>query len=640
MNPVWSLLAEAGDLTSLLAQVSEQEQLVVAITDFRATILDTYKAREIPPELQKPTLREEYAAGFNGVISLVDQMEVALDKQIDERMKKFKVLYVALIANFFLLFCFTIFSFWRYSTHRRRTENQLRNMQENLNTIINSIDSMLITIDASEAITQWNTAAEKYFGHPSQNVLGTNVFEAVPILAAYRSKIETVFHSNKSRTMYREACGKPGQERFYNIAFGYCGAINGVVIRIDDVTKQELVDEQMRQSQKMEVVENLVGGLANDFNNVLGAIMGTISMLKFSLDNPERAIDDIRANIDVIESSTERAVVMVGQLLSISQKAPSEFAPIDLNASVRHILKICQNTFDKRIELIAELFDVKSLVKGDAAQLEQVFLNMCDNAAQAMTTMRAEGEDQGGQLLVSIDKVYPDKNYRANHPKATESAYWILRFTDSGIGMSAETLAKIFDPFFTTKKRGESTGLGLTMVNDIIQTHGGFIEVESEQGKGTTFHIFLPEYVAKTRGGEEEEQEVKVDEEEKIPVGTGNIFVVDDEVIMRKTASGILKKLGYDVLTAENGEEAVEIFKEKHAEIRLTILDMAMPKKSGKEAYIEMKKIDPNLKVLLVSGFTKDKRIDEVLALGVNGFIKKPYSMVTLAQEIKKTLQG
>lgn len=307
-----------------------------------------------------------------------------------------------------------------------------------------------------------------------------------------------------------------------------------------------------------------------------------------------------------------------------------------MNVSVKHILKICENTFDKRIELVAELFDVKSLVKGDAAQIEQVLLNLCDNAAQAMTTMKPEGEHQGGELTVAIDKVYPDKQYRVEHPKATESAYWIIGVSDNGIGMSRETIQKMFDPFYTTKKRGEGSGLGLAMVNDIIQQHNGFIEVESEIGKGTTFKLYVPEFAKP--GVEEEEESIQVDVEEKIPVGSGMVFVVDDEAIMRKTASGILKKLGYDVIVAENGEEAVDIYKERHNDIALTLLDMAMPKKNGKEAYIEMKEINPELKALLVSGFKKDKRIDDVLELGINGFVKKPYSMVTLAQEIKKVL--
>ena len=634
MNAVWSLLEEALSYSSVLSEIGEEKKLEDNIHAYKAILLECYKAKDLPKDERPPDLNKKYNKAFNNIMKHIGKFEKNLKKLIDEKKATFKTLFIALNANLFLLFCCTIYSFWRYSVQRKDTEEKLKSTQENLNTILNSIDSLIMTVDPQERIVQWNYAAENYYGKPRHTVIGSNIWETVPLLNNYKSKIETVFHSNKPRTFYREVYGKPGQERYYNIALNFCPGINGVVIRIDDITKHELVEEQIRQSQKMEVVENLIGGLAHDFNNVLGAITGTISMMKFSLENPDNAVDEIKNNIDIIESSTERAVVMVQQLLSLSQKNSAEFVPLDLNSSVRHILKICENTFDKRVELIAELFDVKSLIKGDPAQIEQVILNLCDNAAQSMTIMREPGEAQGGELTISIDKVYPDKHYRTIHPKASEAAYWIVRISDTGVGMTAETINKMFDPFFTTKSQGEGSGLGLTLVNDIVQQHNGFIEVDSEVGNGTTFSIFLPEY-SKGKAVEEEE-EISVDEEERIPVGSGTVFVVDDEAVMRKTAASILKKLGYNVIFAENGEEAVEIYREKHREIGLTLLDMAMPKKSGKDAYVEMKQINPDLKVLLVSGFAKDKRIDDVLKLGVNGFIKKPYSMVTLAQEVKK----
>jgi CheY-like chemotaxis protein len=203
--------------------------------------------------------------------------------------------------------------------------------------------------------------------------------------------------------------------------------------------------------------------------------------------------------------------------------------------------------------------------------------------------------------------------------------------------MDKDTLTKVYDPFYTTKEKADATGLGLTLVQDIVKQHNGFTEIESALGQGTSFSIFLPELSSPpVPEGQEEKTPDIVSAAEQIPTGSGLVFVVDDEEVMRKTASNILEKLGYDVIFAEDGEEAVEIYKENYRDIKVVLLDMAMPRMSGKDAYVEMKKIYPEVKALLVSGFKKDERIIEALDLGVNGFIQKPYSMITLAQEVKK----
>jgi CheY-like chemotaxis protein len=360
-------------------------------------------------------------------------------------------------------------------------------------------------------------------------------------------------------------------------------------------------------------------------------------MMKYSLENNGGNLDEIRNNMDLIESSAERAVVMVQQLLSVAQKHELCLGNVDLNGIIQHILRLCQNTIDKRISLAGEIYNTKAMTKVDPALIEQVLLNLCDNAVHSMTVMRPT-DKRGGVLTISIDKVYPDRNYRSLHPQALRPAYWILSVSDTGVGMDSETVSKIFDPFFTTKAGLQANGLGLTIANDIIRQHNGFIEVESRPDIGSRFNIFLPEITVAEVAGAAPATETHA--ESQIPVGSGLVLVADDELIMRKTAKGILTKLGYEVVFAEDGEQTVNVFKERYNEIRVVLLDMAMPKMSGREAYIEMKKICPELKVILISGFKKDKRIEEILGLGVNAFIQKPYSMITLAQEVKKVITG
>ena len=293
-------------------------------------------------------------------------------------------------------------------------------------------------------------------------------------------------------------------------------------------------------------------------------------------------------------------------------------------------MKICENTIDKSIELNAELYNVKAVVNADPKQLEQALLGICDNASYAIVTN--PDREAARDITVSLDRVCPDNVFRGKQPLAVEDAYWTISVADTGLGMSKDIIHRMFEPFYTTKDH--ATGLGLAVVRDIVTMHDGFLEVRSDTGTGSIITIYIPEYSGEAGVSEEE---VQPDYSEQIPLGEGVVLVVDDEEVMRRTASNILQKLGYTVITANDGEEAVEVFKEQSSQILITLLDLSMPKMSGSDAYSAMKEIDPDVKALLVSGFD-DERIQTTLSLGVNGFIKKPYSMVSLTQEMKRII--
>ena len=551
------------------------------------------------------------------------------------------------MLNIIVICGFTIYLVWRYASKRKQSEDELLAAHNDLETLLNTLDAILITVDQKGVILQWNSKAERYFGKPSDAMVGRLLYNIIPAFKIYQAQIEAVFLSRKGKEHYHEKLQiESGHERFFNVILTPISqpskGVSGVLIRADDITEQELRDEQGRQTQKMQVVENIIGGLAHDFNNVLGAITGTISMMRFSLDN-KSSIEDIKGNIELIEGSAERAVVMVQQMLMMVQKQKTEMVQLDLNSSILHVLRICQNSYDRRINIEANLYDVRAMIKADPVQIALVILNLCDNAAQAMTSMRKEGEEQGGTLTISIDRICPDKVFRASHLMATERSYWIVSVTDTGIGIAPEVMPRIFDPFFTTKRPGEGTGLGLAMVSETLRSHSGFIEVNSDPGKGSTFKVYIPEFFqpeATTSRPIPLQSIKKAPSDSGIPVGTGLVMIVDDEAIMRKTARNILEKLGYQTVTAEDGDEAVKIYAERHAEVAIVLLDMSMPRMSGKDAYVEMKKIDPAIRSILVSGFKRDERIQEVLDLGVNSFVQKPYTMQTLAQEVKKVISA
>jgi len=248
--------------------------------------------------------------------------------------------------------------------------------------------------------------------------------------------------------------------------------------------------------------------------------------------------------------------------------------------------------------------------------------------------MRKKDEPMGGNLTVTISHFSPDSHFSSTHVEAIEKKYWLIRVEDTGVGIEPKNMTKIFDPFFTTKSISKGTGLGLAMAYNIIQQHKGFIEVHSQPGEGTSFDVFIPQLDDKQYVSD------KIKPDEKLIKGFGTVLLVDDEETLRHTTREILETIGYDVITAKDGREGVDVFKENNDQVKLVFMDMAMPNMSGKDAYIEMKKINPAVKVLLTSGFKFDQRVKEALALGVNGFIQKPFSMVDLSRRIHEIIHS
>jgi CheY-like chemotaxis protein len=271
----------------------------------------------------------------------------------------------------------------------------------------------------------------------------------------------------------------------------------------------------------------------------------------------------------------------------------------------------------------------EAIINVDITQLEQVILNLCINASHAMTIMRSPEEQQGGILTTKISKEIIDKNKINNNLLFTgieDGTYWKISINDTGIGMTPEILEKIFHPFFTTKPKSIGTGLGLSMVISIMQQHKGFLDVKSTPGVGTTFILYLPVCLL----AEKAQSSPKTTE--NIIKGQGQILVVDDEKMMRNIISDMLKELGYEVILAENGQEGIELYKKHINQIKIVILDLIMPVKSGKETFLEIIKINQNAKVLMTSGLTDDERLKYILEHGAKGFIQKPYSIHKLSR--------
>jgi len=500
--------------------------------------------------------------------------------------------------------------------------------------ILESMPGLLIATNNSYKILKWNSQVSRFFDVKA-DLNESILWDSIPFFNKYKEICNEVLKNNTPIRLHRESyINKPDQ--FFEI-FLFPLVIDqeqGLVISMDDVTETEKKDAQLRQAQKMDTIGTLAGGLAHDFNNILCGIIGTLSLFKHKLyHSASFSIEEAKRYTQTIEDATNRAEDLVQQFLSLSRKHEIHVSKIDLNQSLKHVSKISSNTFDKSVSIDVQYFPEPALTLADQTQIEQVILNLCINAYHSMTIMRPD--NQGGVLRLSLEKINADKYFIRTHPEAMEINYWKISVSDTGIGISKENLQKIFDPFFTTKAKDKGTGLGLTMVYNIIKQHNGFIEIFSELNAGTNMVVYLPHLAT--------ENAIILLKEEKELIYKGNqetVLIVDDEAVILQIAKDILLESNYQVLCASDGIEALDIYKDKMNDIKLVVLDMLMPKKSGRDTFIELKALNPEVKVLLCSGFKKDERVEEIMSLGINHFIQKPYTLHKLSKMVYDILKG
>ena len=516
-------------------------------------------------------------------------------------------------------------------TEKKQIEDEVHRLKNYLTNIIESNPDMLVGLNSEMKITLINRKTEDFSGVTMHDATGLPLETVFADFAPSIKTMKSGITNHHPVALHGFPVEKNGEKKYYNLTLYplVSSGIEGAVVLITDVTDIMKKEEQLRQAQKMETVGNLAGGLAHDFNNVLSGIVGTTSLIKHIIENDRNINERLKTYVDLIDKSGKRAAEMVQQLLTLSRKSEISLMPLNLNDSLKNVIQICQNTFDKSIEISTEYYPSEALIKGDPSQVEQVLLNIFINASHAMTIMRSGDEKQGGILSLSIKKIKSDKYFCAVHPEAVPGEYWMISQSDTGVGIKSVNLHKIFDPFFTTKESDHGTGLGLAMVYSIVHQHGGFIDVYSEPGVGSTFNVFFPVL-------SEEDINETVAAESGIEKGNGLVLVIDDEDIVRLMAESILVESGYDVIPVSSGREAIKVYSIRKDEIKCVLLDMAMPVMSGKEVYLELKKINPDVKVLLTSGFRQDGRVQETLTLGINGFIQKPYSILELSKKIKE----
>ncbi len=394
----------------------------------------------------------------------------------------------------------------------------------------------------------------------------------------------------------------------------------------EEIEKNKAIQKELREkdkkllyAQKMEAVGTLAGGIAHDFNNLLMCVQGNISLILLGLDSAHNHYDKVKN----IEEQVKSGVSLTRQLLNFAVPREQEFVPLDINEIISKTSAMFGRT---RKELVIEKFLEHDLgsVKADKGQIEQVLLNLYVNASQAMPG--------GGCLILKTESVDLTAE-EARTYFVQEGTYARISVIDNGVGMDEKTRERIFDPFFTTKEMGRGYGLGLASVYGIIKGHHGFVEVQSQKGKGSTFVLYLPK-----SSGISEKQETPFRDE--ILHGQETILFVDDELTIIEVMQDILEALGYRVLTAGSGEEAVNIYDAKKEEIDLVILDVIMPGMGGKETFNALRERNPHVKVILSSGYSMNQVAKEIMDKGGQAFIQKPFNIETISQKVRDVLQS
>jgi PAS domain S-box-containing protein len=521
-------------------------------------------------------------------------------------------------------------------TERKLAEEEIRKREENLEVTLNSIGDGVVVTDAAGHVVRMNPIGEKLTGWTIKEAMGKPIDKIFLIfnsetLQPIENPHHRVFNQNQIIQLPRPVLlrGKDNSER----VISNCGApihdksgkITGLILVFHDITEEIRLQDRLRQAQKMEAIGQLAGGIAHDFNNMLAGIIGNAELLKFKFQENREPLEYVQHIIEI----SSRAAELNSQLLAFARRGKVQQVFVDINDVIRNAIKMLEKTIDRRIVISRHFNANPSIINGDPSQLQNAILNVAINARDAMP--------QGGKLLFATEiKPLREVDCRKSTYKIVPGDYIEVCISDTGMGMSLETLKCIFEPFFTTKELGRGTGLGLSAVDGIVKDHHGAIRVRSELLRGTDFRLYFPLAAGDEKGPPLSAKKTVADQ---IISGKGHILVVDDEKSIRQMVTDMLNEIGYSVTSAANGARAVEIFRKNHGQIDLVLLDLIMPKKDGMDTFKELIGIDPGVRVLLSSGFQHSIKVQEMLDNGACGFINKPYLFSQLTTQIAEILQ-
>lgn len=506
------------------------------------------------------------------------------------------------------------------------TANSLRQSEARHRLFLEALPDPVVAYDHAGQVLYQNSAFDRVFGwEQSEHTLAAKTFVPYSCQSQTAAMIRQLLNGEQLDS--QETTRLTKNNKAVRVALSAMQQDKGtgkntpLVLVYRDITRQRQLENELRHAQKMQAMDTLAGGIAHDFNNLLQVISGNTQLLMMRQTTEGREHNLLSG----INHASRKAANLVKQLLTASHKTSSSQEIIDLNVEIGSTVKLLHRTLPKMISIETELSEDLPLIMGDHAQIEQVVLNLANNAQAAMAGR--------GCLEIRTKTVHLDAIYCQANVGILPGEYVLLEMSDNGCGIDARTKEHIFEPFFTTKDVGEGTGLGLSMVYKIVKTHNGHIQCYSEPGKGTTFRILLPSTTQR-----KEQQKLIKEEITQLPNGTGCVLVVDDEELVASMAQEMLVEYGYRVLHARSGEEALMTCSEMQEKIDMVLLDLGMPGIGGEYCLKELVEQYPKSKVLVASGYTTKEQKETVLKLGAMDFIGKPYELRSLITKVNNIL--
>jgi PAS domain S-box-containing protein len=507
--------------------------------------------------------------------------------------------------------------------HRRKTR-ELRDSQNRMSLIVDSSQDAIIGKNLDGIITQWNQGAEKIYGYAAHEVIGRPISMIAPEDRA--DEIPNILRKIREgeRVEYFETIRVTKDGRRLNMSVSVSpihdgeGSVIGASTIARNITAQKKIEDQLRQSQKMEAVGRLAGGVAHDFNNLLGIVTACTELLRM------HANDESLEYVDNIREAAKRGAALTRQLLSFSRRQQVQVQLLDLNERLREVSKLLRPLMGDDVQIVLIPHSATAVVEADPNQVDQIMMNLAVNARDAMPN--------GGKLIIETGGFDFDEAFALEHPGMTAGPYVMLAVSDSGIGMSEATRMRIFEPFFTTKELGKGTGLGLSTVYGIVKQGGGHIWVYSEPDRGTTFKIYLPSADHKIGTS------IAAQPEALPPRREGKtVLLAEDDTMMRRLTRKLLEEYGYKVFEAEDGKAALELVAENHKSIDLVLTDVVMKGMSGPEMVLKLLDIYPAMKVVYMSGYTGElvahQGADSAIQL-----LEKPFTRSALLKTLDAAL--
>ncbi|MDB9340507.1 MULTISPECIES: hybrid sensor histidine kinase/response regulator [Cyanophyceae] len=502
----------------------------------------------------------------------------------------------------------------RYAIERKQTEQKIRQQAALLDIATDAI----FVHDIDDPVLFWNKAAENLYGWKKAEVIGKKTHELwhennQPLLQEAFGHL--MQHGSWEGELHQRT--KSGKEIIvesrWTLVQNFANSPQSILVVNTDITEKKQLESQFLRAQRLESIGTLASGIAHDLNNVLAPIMMTAQLLESQMHD-ERS----RRLLPILISNAKRGASLVNQVLSFTRGLEGEHTLLQLKHLIIEIQQIIKETFPKSIEVTSQIPPNLWTVSGDATQLHQVLMNLCVNARDAMPN--------GGNLKIVAENLLVDENYARMNIDTQIGSYVVITVMDTGMGISPEILDRIFEPFFTTKETGKGTGLGLSTVMGIINSHGGFVKVQSQPGNGSQFQVYLPAQDI-TATIEEVEQ--------SLPQGNGElILVVDDEAAILDITKTTLENHNYQTITASDGIKAIALYVEHQAQISLVLTDMVMPYMDGMKTIKTLRKINPNVKIIAVSGLATTDKVKAAQDVGIKAFLAKPYTANQLLQTI------